>query len=170
MFEKTELIQAITKGDIPSAVELYIQGERIPFSQHAFDYNQLYDTLVRHKAYQLIQLMAENTDIENDIYMLDKIDDSIFSALLRNRNPDDESIQFLKEFITSSKNINDEVNGETLLTFAIESIVDPSVIKTLIDAGCDVNFKNTAENNLINISIKKYGLEPKDLISYVEIR
>lgn len=83
MFEKTPLIQAIDSGDISKAVELYNQGERIPHSQHTYDYSQLYDTLIRKKGYELISLMLQNNEIEKDIYMLDKIEDSIFSKLVK---------------------------------------------------------------------------------------
>jgi len=169
MFEKTPLIQAIDKGDMTTAIELYQQGEKIPHSQHSYDYNQLYDTLLRNKGYELINLMSENGEIEKDIYMLDKIDGSIYSSIIKKRNPDEDFVAFLQDFISSSDNINDEVSGETLLSYAIQSKVDSSIIKAMVDAGCRVDFKDNSENNLINISIKKHDLKGDELISYVEI-
>lgn len=169
MFEKTPLIQAIDSGNFDNAVNLYNQGERIPHSQHAYDYSQLYDTLIRKKGYDLISLMLQNNEIEKDIYMLDKIDDSIFSKLIRVKNPDEEFISFFKDLLEQAENINDEVAGQTLISFAAENAADPQIIQALIDAGCRVDFKNQAEDNLLNISIRKHGITPEQINRYIDI-
>src|SRR5690606_41566396 len=39
----------------------------------------------------------------------------------------------------------------------------------LIDAGCRVDFKNQAEDNLLNISIRKHGITPEQINRYIEI-
>ncbi len=169
MFEKTPLIQAIDSGDISKAVELYNQGERIPHSQHAYDYSQLYDTLIRKKGYELISLMLQNNEIEKDIYMLDKIEDSIFSKLVKVKNPDEEFISFFSDLMGQAENINDEVSGHTLISFAVESAADSAIIQALIDAGCRVDFKNQSEDNLLNISIRKHSITPEHINRYIEI-
>ena len=78
MFEKTDLIIAIDKADQNTAIKLYKEGNRIPNSPHAYDYSQLFDNLIRIRAYELINLMVENGEIENDVYMLDNIENSFF--------------------------------------------------------------------------------------------
>src|SRR5690606_32108706 len=167
MFEKTPLIQAIDSGNFDNAVELYNQGERIPHSQHAYDYSQLYDTLIRKKGYELISLMLQNHEIEKDIYMLDKIDESIFSKLIRVKNPDEEFISFFKDLLEQAENINDEVAGQTLISFAAENAADPQIIQALIDAGCRVDFKQQAEDNVLNIIIRKHGITPEQMNRYI---
>lgn len=169
MFEKTPLIVAISNGDMENATKLYEQGERIPPSPHSYDYSQLYDTIIRKNGFELIGLMSENKEIEKDIYMLEKLDDTIFSKLIKVKSPKEDFIEFFKGFIGSSDNINDEVSGETLLSHAINNAADPAIIQALIDSGCRVDFKNQAEDNLINLSIKKHGLTPQNLAKYLEI-
>lgn len=169
MFEKTPLIVAISNGDMENATKLYEQGERIPQSPHSYDYSQLYDTIIRKNGFELIGLMSENKEIEKDIYMLEKLDDTIFSKLIKVKSPKEDFIEFFKGFIGSSDNINDEVSGETLLSHAINNAADPAIIQALIDSGCQVDFKNQAEDNLINLSIKKHGLTPQNLAKYLEI-
>ncbi|GGE28990.1 ankyrin repeat domain-containing protein [Sphingobacterium cellulitidis] len=169
MFEKTPLIVAISNGDMENATKLYEQGERIPPSPHSYDYSQLYDTIIRKNGFELIGLMSENKEIEKDIYMLEKLDDTIFSKLIKVKSPKEDFIEFFKDFIGSSDNINDEVSGETLLSHAINNAADPAIIQALIDSGCRVDFKNQAEDNLINLSIKKHGLNPQNLAKYLEI-
>lgn len=169
MFEKTDLIIAIDKADQNTAIKLYKEGNRIPNSPHAYDYSQLFDNLIRIRAHELINLMVENGEIENDVYMLDSIENSIFSKLIRVKNFDDSFLEFFKKFIEGSQNINDEVAGQSLISYAIESGADPKILQTLIDAGCNTHFKNQAEDNLINISIKKYGISSSNLISYIQI-
>src|SRR5215813_12163113 len=99
MFEKTPLILAIDKGDLIAANDLYANGDRIPHSDHSYDYSQLYDTIIRKKGYELLNKMAEAGEIERDLYMYDKLDDSIFSKLLRVKNVDEDYLNFFNDFI-----------------------------------------------------------------------
>ena len=169
MLEKTPFIQAVESKNFEEAIQLFNQGARIPDTAKSYDYPQFYDSILRNKGYDLLMVMADAGTIERDIYALDDWNNSIFSSLLNVRNADEDYLVFLKEFVAGSENINDEVNGHTLLSYAIEKSVNPSIFQALIEAGCSVNFRTNAEDNLLHLIIKKHGITPDNLETYTQI-
>jgi len=169
MLVKTPLLEAINTGNIAEAEKLVTNGERLPDGLQSHHTSQLYDTLISKKGFSVLKALAENGQIPTDVYELDKFDNSIFKPLIKRLPQDDESLAFLKDFVAGADNINDEVEGKTLLSYALESHAEPAVIKALIDAGCRTDFKNTAEDNLVSQVVRLNMIPEPKQIAYLEI-
>ncbi len=150
MLPKTPLLDAITKGNFAEAENLIINGDRIPDQIHVYDLVQLYEKMLSKKAFGVLRALVDSRQINTDIYELDRFEDSIYKPLIIRTPVDEESLAFVKDFVAKSQNINDELKGNSLLSYAFEVQADVGIIKALIDAGCRVDSKNNAEDTLIS--------------------
>jgi uncharacterized protein len=169
MLTKTPLLEAINSANFTTAEELIRTGERIPDGLQSYHLTQLYEILVAKKGFAVLKALAANGQIVTDVYELEKFDESIFKPLIKRLPADDESLAFLREFVSGAQNINDEVDGKTLLAYAFESQAEPVIVRALIDAGCRTDFKNNAEDNLISQVVRINLMpEPKQQ-AYIEM-
>lgn len=111
---------------------------------------------------------TKDKTIETDIYELDNFDRSIFQSILYYLPKDEESTQFFSDFISKFDNLNDEVNAKTLLGFFLEKGASLEIIKILVEASCDVNFLNNADENYLHQVIKTNLMKPELSLSYLE--
>lgn len=81
----------------------------------------------------------------------------------------EEELAFLKRFLSKLDNINDEVGGHTLLSYALDKKAQPGIIQALIDAGLRIDFKNNAEDNLINQAVRINMMPKERQLAYVDI-
>lgn len=130
-------------------------------SYDQYDNQQAYNQFVRDNYFDVIDFLLEEGLIETDVYEYNNFNRSIFESVLKNIPEDEGSMQYLKSFINKFDNINDEVAGKTLLSFALEEKLAPAIIQTLIEAGCDVSFKNNADSNLL-IETVRLNMVPAD--------
>lgn len=161
MLMNTPLINAINNRDFATATTLLKNGEQFPETLNDFDRRQLYETTIRNKGFTVIDVLVDAGVINPDVYEYDSFRNSIFELFFKYMSVEDESIRFLNSFIAKLYNINDEVEGHTLLSYAIECWADPSIIQCLIDAGLRTDFRNTAEDNLVSQSVR-LNMIPKD--------
>jgi len=137
------------KGSFADAESLVKAGERIPNGIHYFDLNQLYERLILKKAFPVLYALMSSSQIATDIYELDRIDESIYKPLITKLPVDEESLSFLEKFISKSSNVNDEIGGKSLLSFAFEEKADIEIVNALIRGGCKVESKNHSEDTLL---------------------
>ncbi|XZF15812.1 ankyrin repeat domain-containing protein [Chitinophagaceae bacterium MMS25-I14] len=156
------LEQLLNNGKYPEILEHLANGEKLPTELNQYNKSNIFDRLFREKQYEIINLFIDNKVIETDVYEFDSFDKSIFQSIVRNLQQDEPSIAFFKEFISKCDNLNDEVGTQTLLGYFFEKGAGIESIKVLIDAGCDVHFKNNAEENFIQ-QITKTNLNRFDL-------
>src|ERR1700761_6505741 len=170
MTPETAVAEAIMNGRMDEAPHRLQNGE--PLSGHYVENNksQIITRIFRDKAFDLIDKLIENGVIQTDIYEYDTFDRSIFKNISMNLQSDPESLTWLTDFITKKiQNKNDEVKDKTALQFCMEEGADPMVIQTLIEAGCDVQYKNNADMNLIYIVVNKPMLDEKKALAYIEL-
>jgi ankyrin repeat protein len=163
------LEQLLQSGDYVAALESIKNGEK--FSKIIFDFNksQIFDKLLRDKQFEILNYFVKDKTIETDIYEYDSFDKSIFASIIRNLSNESESNDFLRDFMTKFDNINDEVAAKTLLSYFFENFAKLEHIKILIEAGCAINFKNNAEENLLHQVINTYSREPELSLSYLSL-
>lgn len=169
MHTKTPLQEAIEIKDFAKAKKLIHGGEKFPDGIQEYNKRTLLETLVKNKAFDVINALAEVKAIEMDVYEYDKLDGSIFEILFRNLFTDEESLQFLKTIIDKTENLNDEVSGKTLLSLAMDVQAAPEIVQTLIDAGLDASFLNNAEDNLIQQAVRLNLIPNEKQLAYVTI-
>ncbi|HPZ87668.1 MAG TPA: hypothetical protein PLQ32_06170 [Flavihumibacter sp.] len=167
MLPDTPLINAIRSKDFTLAEQLLKQGETIPDTVNEFDLRQLWDTLLRNKGFHIIYTLIDNGNINRDIYEYDSFDRSLFDSMFSYMPADEQSVQFVKELVGKLENANDEVEGHTLLSFALKSKADPAIVQALVDAGLRTDFKNTAQDNLINQSVQVNMIPAEKQQAYV---
>ncbi|MFC4141302.1 hypothetical protein ACFSNA_14245 [Pedobacter mendelii] len=163
------LEQTLYSKNYTEAKTLITEGFKLSKSLQEHQKAQIFDNLFKEKQYEILHLMAKDNTIETDIYEFDSFDKSIFQSLIRNLGDDEEAIQFLNKFITHFDNLNDEVASKTLLGYFFEKGASIEKIKVLIDAGCDVNFKNNTEENFIHLVIKTNLMKPDLSLAYLEL-
>jgi len=169
MSNQTELIEAFQRNKIDEARTLLNNPENIPSSLEQFRSSQLFDTLLRAKAFDIVNLFIENKLIDTDIYDYDRLTGSIFETLFRTLKSDEESVAFVKELMPKLSSINDAVANQTLLGLALSERADPAIVKVLIEEGCDVNYVNNAEDNYLH-NIAKDRMMPVDTnLAYAQL-
>ncbi|WET00733.1 ankyrin repeat domain-containing protein [Flavobacterium sp. YJ01] len=161
--------QYIFQGNLDAAREAIKNGE--PFSEQYLknNFSQITAKIIDEKAIDLIDILIKAGFIETDIYELDSFDKSIFSSLSRNIKNDEASLSFFKEIMSKVDNINDEISDQTLLGYFIEKEAVPEVIKILIeDFGCNAQYKNNAQENLIHKIVNNYSLNAEKGKEYIK--
>jgi len=128
-----------------------------------------YDTIVREKAFDVINALVEHDVVELDIYEYDSFNKTLFNSIIKNIGIDEASINFLNEFIPKIESLNDELEGKSLLSLALENEVAIEVLQTLIDNGCDINIINRSDENLIHQIIKKHTRTYDKSLAYLTL-
>jgi ankyrin repeat protein len=174
----TSILEQHLKTENFQEAKLLLQnGEKLPKDIQDHQKSQLLDKLLQKKQFEIIEYLIKDKTVETDIYELDNFDKSIFQSIVRYLPEDEESISFLKTLMVQFDNLNDEVNGQTLLGYFLEQGTSLATINTLIEAGCDPHFKNNADQNYIHrvvkLYLRKFNLNDEQLaqliLGYVDI-
>jgi len=174
---ETTLDQQLNARKFDEAKSLMQNGEKLSKGLQEHQKSSIFDTLIREKQYDILNMMVKDKTIETDIYEFDSFDKSIFQSIVRNLGNDEEDIAFFDQFITRFDNLNDEVNAKSLLGYLFENGVSLGLIKASIHAGCATNFKNNAEENylqqVVKSSFRRYNLNDEQttelLKGYIDI-
>lgn len=161
--------QYIFQGNLDAAREAIKNGESFSEQYLKNNFSQITAKIFEAKALDLVEALIKAGFIETDIYELDSFDKSIFSSLARNIKGDDESLAFFKEIMSKMDNVNDEISDQTLLGYCIEKEAVPEIIKSLIeDFGCNADYKNNAQENLIHKIVNNYSLNAEKGKEYIK--
>jgi len=163
------LQDAIRAKDFEKAKEIISSGGNPFEGMQDYHVTGIYDTLIREKAFDVVDALIENGVIELDIYEYDSFNKTFFMSMIKSLGNDDESISFLNDFIPRVQSLNDELEGKSLLSLALENEVDVVVLKALVDNGCDVNIIDRSEENLIHQIVKKYTRTYDKGLSYLDL-
>lgn len=162
------LEQLLNSGKFSEVSNHLANGETLPSTLNEYSKSSIFDRLFQEKQFEIIRLFIKNKVIETDVYEFDSFDKSIFQSVIRGLQNDDDSIAFFREFISKFDNINDEIGAKTLLGYFFEKGASIESIKVLIEAGCQVNFKNNAEESFLHQVIKTNLMKPQLSLSYLE--
>lgn len=162
------LQKAIKAGDYAEAKALLENGETLPDTLQDYHVTGIYDKIIRDKAFEIVDLFITKGIIEMDVYEYDSFNKSIFNSIIKNLGIDDESINFLNDFIAKVDSLNDELEGKSLLSLALENEVEVEIIKAMVSNGCDINIINRSDENLIHQIIKKYTRTFDKGLSYLQ--
>lgn len=168
MYEVNVLADTLRKGDLTAAKQLIDEGAQLPEDRSGYDRKHIYDDILRKNGFEIIHALVKNKTIETDIYEYDKLDNSIFESLFRNLGTSPEALEFLKDFTAKLDNINDAVQDKTLLGLAFNRCAPIEHIRILVDAGCDINYKNNAEQNYLYEIVREYNIKPEIGTVYLE--
>ncbi|GAA6767675.1 hypothetical protein AAFH68_36250 [Flavobacterium sp. CGRL1] len=161
--------QYIFQGNLDAAREAIKNGEAFSEQYLKNNFSQITAKIFEAKALDLVEALIKAGFIETDIYELDSFDKSIFSSLARNIKGDDESLAFFKKIMSKMDNVNDEISDQTLLGYCIEKEAVPEIIKSLIeDFGCNADYKNNAQENLIHKIVNNYSLNAEKGKEYIK--
>jgi len=163
------LEQLLLQGQYEQALSTIQSGEKLSKNITEHQKSQILERLFSNGQYELINELVSSKWIETDIYEFDSFDKSVFGKVVWNLKNDERALSFFQDFISHFENLNDEVEAKTLINYFIEKGASVEKIKILIDAGCDVNFTNNAEENLIHQVIKTNLMKPQLSISYLEL-
>ncbi|RYF26774.1 MAG: hypothetical protein EOO42_00525 [Flavobacteriales bacterium] len=163
------ILQAIQSKNFNEAKQKLQAGEQLDPAVNIYTKSQIFDTLLKEKQFDILQLLVKDKTIVLDIYELDSFSNTIFDRILYSLNTDEDSLAFLDDLFSEIENINDEVGGKTLLSYFFEKEAPLAFISKLIDAGADINFKNNAEEGYLHQVAKTYTSKPDLLINYLEL-
>lgn len=163
------LADTIKRNNLEEARQRIGQGEKLPAGLPDFDKKQVFDALVRGKAFDLINELAKTGFIETDIYEYEKFDGTIFESLFRNLGDTPEELVFLQSFVSKLENINDALQDKTLLETAFLAAAPLEVIKVLIGAGCNVHYKNNYEAGYLYKIVQEFGIKEELGSAYLEL-
>ncbi len=163
------LEETIRAKDFEKANEMIQSGTKLDSGLPDHRITSIYSQLFQHEAYDTILLMVDQGLIETDLYEYDSFGRSIFESLGRYLKPTDQAADFLRAFIPKLDNLNDELEGKTLLSYLLEQSLFPDAIQALIDSGCDPAWLNKAEENLIHQVVKKHVSRYDAGLQYLQI-
>lgn len=163
------LEQLLLQGQFEKALSALQSGEKLSKNIPEHQKSQILERLFSNEQYELINDLGASKWIETDVYEFDSFDKSVFGKIVWNLKNDEKALSFFQEFMTKFDNLNDEVEAKTLINYFLEKGASVEKIKILIDAGCDINFTNNAEENLIHQVIKTNLMKPQLSISYLEL-
>lgn len=169
MNEVSTLADALKRNNLEEAKKRIDEGEKLPKNLADYDKEQIYNVLVRERAFELINSLVKDGIIETDIYEYDKFDRSIFEKLFKNLENNETDLSFLTGFVKKLDNINDAVQDKTLLELAFLSSAPIDIIKILVDAGCDIHYKNNYEQNFLYKIIQEYSINEETGLGYLEL-
>lgn len=161
------ILQAIQSKNFDEAKQQLLAGEKLDAAINIYTKSQLFDSLLKEKQFEILQLLIKDKTIDLDIYEYDSFNHSIFDRILYSLNADEDSLTFLDDFFSKVENINDEVGGQTLLSYFFEKEAPLAFISSLVNAGADLNFKNNAEEGYLHQVAKTYERNAELLISYI---
>ncbi|RPE09559.1 hypothetical protein EGT74_21470 [Chitinophaga lutea] len=163
------LADAIKRNSLEDARQRIRQGEKLPAGLPDFDKKQVFDALVRGKAFDLIDELVKTGFIETDLYEYERFDGTIFESLFRNLRDTPEELAFLQSFVSKLDNINDALQDKTLLETALLASAPLEVIKVLIAAGCSVHYKNNYEIGYLYKVVQEFGIREELGTAYLEL-
>lgn len=169
MEQQNDISQAISKYQFPAIFQMIANGEKIPASANYYAVRALYEKMVEQKRFDLLGLLIDRQEIPTDLYEYDSFRDSVLETVIKRMPADDDSLKELEQLVGKFTSINEEVTGYTLLGYAVNEKVKPGIIQSLIRAGCDANWKNMAENNLIAQSVNLTMMPIDDQLAYINI-
>jgi ankyrin repeat protein len=168
MYEVTELTQILRRGKIDDARQLMEQGEKLPANLADYDKRQITDTLLRAKAFDLVDKLVKDRIIELDIYEYDKLDGSIFEAIFRILGDTPEELAFLESLLSKTDNINDAVADVTLLELAFTKNAPLAHIELLVAAGCDLQRKDNYDHTYLYKVVRTYNIKKENGLLYLD--
>ena len=163
------LQDAIKSNDFEKAKEIINSGVNPFEGMQDYHITGFYDKLVREKSFDVIDALIENEVLKTDIYEYDSFKKTIFMSLVQHLETDEKSMSYLNEFIPRLQSLNDELEGKTLLSLALENEVDFEILQALVDNGCDVNLVDRSENNLIHQIVKKHTRTYEKNLAYLQM-
>jgi len=169
MYTPNKAAEAILDGHFEAAKALLDSGESLSGQYVANNKSQLFSSIIRHKAFDLVPSLVKAGLIGMDIYEYDSFDRTFFADVAQQMKADDASIAFLQDFLQQVDNKNDEIKDQTLLGYFLDKGADPAVIRCLIDAGCDARYKNNAERNFIFQVVNRQMLPEEQGIAYLDV-
>jgi uncharacterized protein len=158
MAEQNQLTQALKAGELEKAKELISKGERLSDNLDSYQKKSILETIVKKKGFDVIDLFLKDGTIEKDIYEYDSFEGSVFESIIKYLPSNEESIAFLKNFLSNIQSLNSDIKDQTLLGYALEEGADIAIIKCLVDAGCSLDYKNNAEENYLHSVIRNNSL------------
>ena len=167
MSTENDAAEAIMGSRWEQARELLHNGA--PLSGRYVENNkgQIINSIFRSRAFDLVDKLIENGVIETDVYEYDSFDRSVFKNIVQSLGTDEASLQFLKDFLKKIKHPNADVRDQTILGFCMEEGANPLLVSCLIAEGCDPQYKNNADMNLLHAVAGKPMLDGAKGAAYI---
>lgn len=162
------LHKTLQKRDYATSKELLEAGEKLPSDLKSHQFTSILDGLVQHQEFALIFLFMDDGSIATDVYEYDSFNNTIFQSIVRYLPNDEASQEFLGSFISRLDSLNDELEGKTLLSFALENEIALELIQVLVEHGCDTHILDRSDNNLIHQIVKKYTRKFDNGLRYLQ--
>lgn len=162
MPENQLLLDAFRNSNFQDAREILKEESNIPIDLQPFARIQLFDKLIRNKAFDIVFLFIRHRLIETDLYEYSTFNHTLLKSIFLNLQQEEEDIIFFDEFLSTLQNLDEVIDNQTLLGHALESGVHPLLIKSLIDAGCDINWVSNAEETYLHQITSDNRIKPEN--------
>lgn len=169
MPDHSVLLAAIQNCNFEQAKEILKEESNIPDYLSAFDSTALFANLIQHKEFDIIQIFVDRKLIETDLFEYDTFENTLLQKILLNLEEEETSIYFFNQFLSALKNINDSVNSQTLLAYALDIGASPFIIKIMINAGCDTTWVNNAEETYLHQIAANNRIKPEIAAAYLKL-
>lgn len=121
----------------------------------SFDQENMYDDLVKEKAFDVIHALIDKGFIEMDVFETGF--KGIIKSVINHLDESEDALLFLESFLAKLENIEEEYDDDTLLSWAIYKNKGIPTLKAIINAGCAIDCVDRADNSILHqiVSNKK---------------
>ncbi|WP_306353042.1 ankyrin repeat domain-containing protein [Flavobacterium sp. '19STA2R22 D10 B1'] len=168
MSDSATLLGAFRNNNFEEGRLILKENKNLLKSMDDYNRSQIFEKAIREQSRETLQFFIAEGIIETDIYEYDGFKGSIFESIVRNQQFDESFIAFLDDFFSKLDSLNDEVMGHTLLSYAIEEGADIEVVKSLVKAGCDVNYTNNSDDTFLHRIASNNRMRPEKALAYLE--
>ncbi|PRY86285.1 ankyrin repeat domain-containing protein [Mongoliibacter ruber] len=163
------LYSLISSGKFDEAKAILEKDFSVFEALKPFEKNGIVQQSLRTKNFEVLEILLENDAFTLDLYELDKWYGSFIDAVFVNLplviNPggfgpnrpvvediqqvDKESFRFFETVFSKIENIDETLEGKTMLEYAISKNIPIPALQVIVDKGCPVNYMDASENTLL---------------------
>ncbi|QNL48193.1 ankyrin repeat domain-containing protein [Olivibacter sp. SDN3] len=147
-----DITNTASKSDTASIITMMEDASlKVEFDTHAL--KSALSQLIRSSHYPALDLLVKENIISTDLYDYDRFDTSIMRELLTpilsSQDAMDAYVGWLRTYLEQVEDIDEDVNGLTLLEFSLELKAPVPIIKAIAAAGADVHRMDKNGQNLL---------------------
>ncbi|MDR3007454.1 MAG: ankyrin repeat domain-containing protein [Sphingobacterium sp.] len=129
--------------------------------------------IIQNKYWEAFELYLNKDWIQTDLFEYESFNHSPIAVFLKPALYDPAAIQaylpYFNKFLSKIEDINEEVSGDTLLSFAIDNNAPIEILKALIDAGININFKSRYGESYLYLFCQKLGMPPANADQIIQL-
>jgi ankyrin repeat protein len=169
MSDTAKLLEAFKNNNFQEAREILKDKVNIPESLEPYERIRLFELLIKGKAFDIILFFFDHRLIETDLYEYQKFSNTLIRDMFLFLKEDKEDMGFLDDVLSRLENIDEPVDGQTLISYVFEVGAGSFLLRRLIAGGCDPVWVNNAEQTYLHQVARNNSIRLELALAYASI-